>query len=546
MKRLLFILALGFWLLAPVMSQPQVGHYTLLDGKSGEALFQAISTCAAQGHKRVGYDKLWTAFGTTDLRADGTVWDMYSNCTFVFGVVEGQNGQCTGGTMAECGCYNREHSIPKSWWGNHTTPNQYTDLFHLIPADANVNTIRNNNPYGEVAVASNTTGNGSKYGTCTFPGYTGKAFEPIDEYKGDLARGVLGTITHYQGAWTEQDGAVVFTGVYTQEGNFGLTDYALNLFLKWHRNDPVSQKELDRNNGIEKTQGNRNPFIDYPELVEYIWGNKQGRKLTLGDICSAYEKDCVPSDEAGKDDEEDKGNKEEEITGDYYYKLMADLDDYAGTYLIVYESDSVVFDGQSETLASANTLAVAIQNGIILSTSEVDAASFVIAPMTGGYSVCTQDGRFIKAGSGTSNTVVVHKDGAYLHTISIDAESNASLICTTDEDRFLRYNATSNSLFFRYYKVTTTNKSLKPIQLYKKHVRDTSGGVTTDLAQPHISAQGNLLVCQSSVPTDVWIYDYTGRLVLHQSNVTRLAHTLSSGIYLVKMGTTTQKIRVNK
>ncbi len=546
MKRLLFILLLGSWLLTPSWAQPQAGHYTEIDGKSGEALFQAISTCAAQGHTRLSYDELWTAFGTTDLRENNIVWDMYSDCEYVW-----KTNQSTGsGKECEAG-YNREHSIPKSWWGAKTessSDKKYTDLFHLIPTDANVNSTRNNNPYGEIANPTKTTGNGSKLGKVTYGDTTFTAFEPIDAYKGDLARGVLGMLVHYNDDYTKQDGALVFSNDYTAVGNFGLTDYALNLFLKWHRNDPVSQKELDRNNGIEATQGNRNPFIDYPELVEYIWGNKKGRKLTLSSICSAYEKTCIPSDEAGTEEEDNKEEEgssnegETEVTGVYYAKVNEALDDYSGTYLVVYEKDSVVFNANAEQIGEAgNYLPAQIQEGIIYATTELDAAAITLTTMESGYSVSTPTGIYLLAGNG-KNTIVT-SETAYLHTVSVGTDANASIGCTTDVARVLRY-LSSGKKYFRYYE-DKTNTSSKPIQLYKKYIPSgTTGGVTTNLSQLQISVHGNQLVGQSTLPTDLWVYDYTGRLVLTHSQINTFEIILPSGFYLVRLGNTTTKIRI--
>ncbi len=284
MKRLLLILILGAWFFAPLWAQPKSGHYDGIDNKSEEALFNAVSAAANQGYKKISYDGLYNAYEKTDMK-NGKIWDMYSDCSF-------PTGDKCGNYKNECDCYNREHSVPQSWWGGGTG-NQGSDIFHVIPTDGKVNGMRSNLPFGEVGSASYTSGNGCKVGTSSFSGYTGKVFEPIDEYKGDLARGILGAMTKWKGNWTESNGNVVFTGTYTKSSNFGLKPYAMNLFLKWHRQDPVSQKELDRNNGIEDTQGNRNPFIDYPELVEYIWGNKKGQTVKLSSLCSAYTGDCT-------------------------------------------------------------------------------------------------------------------------------------------------------------------------------------------------------------------------------------------------------------
>ncbi len=281
MKRRLitfFCLALG---LHSVWAQPSAGHYSGIDNTSGESLFYAVSTAANKGYQSVSYDALNDAYAQTDVHENGKIWDMYSDCSF------SRTGDKCGNYSSECDCYNKEHSIPKSWWGGSKS-NQGCDIFHVIPTDGKVNGMRSNWPFGEVSAPTYTSKNGSKLGPNTFSGYSGTAFEPINEYKGDLARGVLGSMIKWKGSWTQGNGNKVFNGTYTSAGNFGLTSFAMNLFLKWHRQDPVSQKELDRNNGIEKTQGNRNPFIDYPDLVEYIWGNKKGQTVKLATLRSAY------------------------------------------------------------------------------------------------------------------------------------------------------------------------------------------------------------------------------------------------------------------
>lgn len=273
-------------------------YYAAIDGKSGKSLFDEIHAIAKVGYHSLGYDGLWSAYKETDLRADGTIWDMYSDCDFRF-----RNDQC-GTYSVECDCYNREHSIPKSWFGGAKT-NPGCDIFHIVPTDGKVNGMRNNYPFGEVSSASYTSGNGSKLGSSKNVSVTGKTivgnsgvsakcsdkvFEPVDEYKGDFARAYFGTMIKWAGdyqAFTVGQGKYTFSGNYTVSGYFGLTKYGVALLLKWHREDPVSQKEIDRNNGIQKTQGNRNPFIDYPYLVEYIWGEKSGEKVNLSNLISS-------------------------------------------------------------------------------------------------------------------------------------------------------------------------------------------------------------------------------------------------------------------
>lgn len=149
----------------------------------------------------------------------------------------------------------------------------YSDLFHLYPTDKRANTERGNNAYGEVGSAKWTSQNGSKVGTAKSSlGYSGTVFEPIDEYKGDFARTYFYMVTCYEDKITSWSSPHLTNNKYP-----GLNSWSITMLLKWHRQDPVSQKETDRNNAVESYQRNRNPFIDYPELAEYIWGDKTGQ-----------------------------------------------------------------------------------------------------------------------------------------------------------------------------------------------------------------------------------------------------------------------------
>jgi endonuclease I len=242
-----------------IFAQIPAGYYDSATG-TGAALKSALHKII-RNHTKRSYTQLWTDFETTDAKTGGGVWDMYSNCSFVFGT-----NQC-GNYSAECDCYNREHSMPNSWWGGVTSDTSYTDLFHLVPTDGKVNGMRSNNPFGVVTSPTYTSGNGSKLGPCTFPGYTGTVFEPVDEYKGDFARNYLYMATRYEtriGTWTSDMLAGNSYPVFTT--------WAVNLLLQWNAQDTVSQKEIDRNNAIYGIQHNRNPFIDHPEWANVIWG----------------------------------------------------------------------------------------------------------------------------------------------------------------------------------------------------------------------------------------------------------------------------------
>ena len=249
------------------------GYYTNAQGKSDQALKMALHKII-KGHTKRSYDNLWSDFKKTD--CNGTIIiDRYSTTQYTW-----QSDQC--GQYNSVGdCYNREHSVPNSWWGGSDSDTAYTDLHHMFPVDGWVNAERGNYPFGDCA---NGTPKGTgKRGTCTFSGYNGIVFEVADEYKGDFARVYFYFATRYMtrmSAYTSGTGSVVFTS----SSYLGLTTWAINQLLEWHRNDPVSTLETNRNDAVYGIQRNRNPFVDYPELVEYIWGNKKGNAWNPGGV----------------------------------------------------------------------------------------------------------------------------------------------------------------------------------------------------------------------------------------------------------------------
>ena len=258
MKKLLLFLLLPLFSIS--YAQPPAGYYTPANGLSGVPL-QAALHDIIDNHTVKSYSFLWTAFKTTDVKTNGKVWDMYSTCDWTF-----TTDQC-GSYGGECDCYNREHSWPKSWFGDKAPMN--SDLFHLYPTDGYVNNKRGNYPFGEVSSPSYTSSNGSKVGSNTFPGYSGTVFEPIDEYKGDFARTYFYMSTRYYGEDSNWPGSPMVN-------KSQLKPWALAMMKKWHQNDPVSAKEISRNNAVYGFQNNRNPFIDHPEYVAAIWGTTVG------------------------------------------------------------------------------------------------------------------------------------------------------------------------------------------------------------------------------------------------------------------------------
>jgi endonuclease I len=252
------------------------GYYNNVEGKqSADAILDAL--CAIiDNHTVISYSALEDYYERTDFYAD-TLWDMYSTCRFYM-------SHANVPQSAVCDGWNKEHVCCQSWLGSGPMK---SDLFNVYPTDARVNNLRSNFPYGEVNGAngtgiSNNTGNHAlgKKGANTFPGYSGTAFEPHDDYKGDFARTFMYMVARYRNnKLNDGEGTAMFVANKT---NF--TEYAKNLLMSWHRQDPVSQKEIDRNQAVYGIQHNRNPFIDYPEFAEYVWGNRVGQSIDLSSM----------------------------------------------------------------------------------------------------------------------------------------------------------------------------------------------------------------------------------------------------------------------
>lgn len=250
-KLKLFILSVLFALCINIFAQAPENYYNSAQGLVGENLRVALYNII-KNHNSISYSALWDAYKTTDKKPNGKVWDIYSNCNFTF-----VSDQC-GKYSNICDCYNREHTVPQSWF-NEASPMK-SDLFHVLPTDGKVNGYRSNYPFGE---NNGTTYGTGKLGSSTTIGYSGIVFEPEDEYKGDIARIYFYMATRYMDKISSWSGE-------SFSGN-NLSSWTIKLFLKWHKNDAVSQKEIDRNNAVYNYQNNRNPFVDNPQWVEAIW-----------------------------------------------------------------------------------------------------------------------------------------------------------------------------------------------------------------------------------------------------------------------------------
>lgn len=276
MRKLILFVAL----LAPLLSDAQpAGYYATADHLEGQALRVALMNII-RAHTELTYTPgLWNAYYTTDKKPNGKVWDMYSDVpggTPAYEYSLGTNQCGSVSPTAEGSCYNREHTWPQSKFGS-SSPMQ-TDLFIVYPSDYFVNSERGNLPYGKVGVTTRTFTNNSKLGSNIYAGApTGNCYEPIDSFKGDLARTYFYISTCYR-----NDSAKFVSWEMATQVN--LKPWAVQMLLEWHHNDPVSKKETDRNNAVYALQNNRNPFIDHPEYADCIWGNGNCPRLGISTI----------------------------------------------------------------------------------------------------------------------------------------------------------------------------------------------------------------------------------------------------------------------
>ena len=235
-----------------------------------------IINCGIRYKYGSGSRKTWDGFYYTDRDTNtNQVLDMYSDNIRYF------NPNTPTASVAE---FDIEHMLPKSWWGGDVNP-AYCDLFHLVPGDYSANRSKSNHAPG---IPSDTTFWNGSFATGSGEAYgLQKVFCPADEYKGDFARAYFYIATCYGDSlkWVENgEPGMAMTNDSWQEFRPWLRD----LLLQWHRMDPVSDKEKARAVEVNKIQGNRNPFIDYPDLAEFIWGDKQGIAVDFSTLVQSY------------------------------------------------------------------------------------------------------------------------------------------------------------------------------------------------------------------------------------------------------------------
>ena len=271
-----------FFLLIPLLIQAEempVGYYDAIDGKQDSVLKSTLGQII-RPHTAIPYgsgaDKTWGVFYYSDQDEEGYCMDMYCDKWKKFTSV--------GAVVSGC---NIEHSFAKSWWGGSKN-DAYKDCYHLNPSNTTANSSRSNYPLGVPTkdLKDQSVTGSLKVGRATYEGETFWVFEPKDEYKGDFARAYFYMATCYgdELTWRLDNKDVGSKYAMRNDSYLEFRDWEIEVHITWHRQDPVSEKETKRMDAVSDFQHNRNPFIDYPDLAEYIWGNKKGTSVNLAEL----------------------------------------------------------------------------------------------------------------------------------------------------------------------------------------------------------------------------------------------------------------------
>lgn len=394
-------------------------YYQAADGQCGEALktaFFQIINGEYQGvqFKQIKYGQgrlngVWGAYATTDVLDDSvTIRDRYSNIThYQLGDDQASSGHTTEGE----GGYAREHTIPQSWFKNSTVNGTKvgpgTDLYHLYPVDTKVNGMRSNYPYGENEGESWQSANGySKRGVCTFEGYDGMCFEPNDEWKGDLARTYFYMVTCYEDVQPLWESEMLNSTTYPS-----FSEWALRLLLKWSRQDPVDSIEIRRNEAVCVIQHNRNPFIDYPGLEEFIWGDSILQAFAYGGFEEGGDTIVVEKEDTiYLPAKKYQFRKVLRVIGGKRYIIITDVD---GKLRMAQPLAS------TQNYGYMNAKDVVAQNDVI--TLDDDKPTFTLLATTDGYRIQDSSGRYLWQQTEYTTFSVTPDETADATTWSIDA-----------------------------------------------------------------------------------------------------------------------------
>lgn len=487
-------------------------YYKSANGTKGKALKTALSKII-DTKTVISYDGLLNCYKSTDRRADGKVWDMYS-CTTNFSFGD-YNSQYKG----EGDSYNREHSMPQSWF-KKASPMK-SDLMHVVPTDGYVNNRRSNYPFGETNYPTYQSNQGfSKVGPCSLPGYSGTVFEPNDEYKGDFARIYFYMATRYESRIASWSSDMLAGNSYP-----AFKPWVVEMLLRWAKEDPVSQKEIDRNNAVYGYQHNRNPYVDYPGLEQYVWGDKQDVAFDYSNFDGTSpspdpDPDPKPDPDPDPDPTPDPTPDPDDGT-QVFVKVSATSQLRAGDkYILVYEGksgdDAVALADLSKDVRSGASVSISTDGTI---KTEVDAKGKPHQLMLGGeekaytlYVIADKTYLSLTSNNNKLSNASDTKHPTAKWDISIGS-TGAVITNSSFATRYIRYNISAP----RFACYTSSTGNMGDVWLYRNNTA-TSGidGIADDDSQALVS-----------------VYTTTGITVRRNVKAADALSGLPSGIYIV-------------
>lgn len=509
----------------PTYAEAPAGYYDSLEGKSGVALMKAVKAIGFKNHRTISYgDATWNAFRKTDVRiVNGREcwWDMYSSNNVA--VSSGHGGM------------NIEHSVANSWWEG-TKNDAYKDIVHLNPSDSYANNRKGNFPLGEISDV--TWDNGVTFVGKPVSGQgggSGTVYEPHDDYKGDFARVFMYMFTIYRDmAWGTR-----FTWMYDTSSDEMFKPWASALVLKWSAKDPVSQKERDRNDGIMATQGNRNPFIDLPDLADYIWGSKKGQPYHV-DGAHTPDTPDTPDNPDNPDNPDIPDNPDTpdvpenpDLTPGTYVLVASQADIRAGErYLIVGHKSLVAMSVNLNNKSNCHftpTDELTVTDGVI-SSAPKDAAEIGLETTGNQYALHMYD----LAGN-SKGYLFSSKEKNLDLTDHITTPNVGANITWTAQGVNISYGKNGN-IFYNSSAprfTTYTSNSQEHIQLYRR-VKESSDVEDAMIEDDSclVEVWGNNIL----VPDGARIFDLNGREVNGRN--------LARGIYLVSKPTFRKTVKV--
>ena len=257
MRQLLYVILIAVTFIA---SRAETGYYpSTINGLKGAELKAAVAQAIASHRQIASTAELKQLLTSIDAAPDGTITAVFDESPL--NMVNDYVGVINPAHYGDSSPYMMQLSY---------------DLHCIVPCtSATHDAIADYPP--DIVTTTNAGNNALKVGLAIIDGIATNAYEPTDSVKGDVARMIMYAVTCYSGyKWQGRALNIINGGAYPTLNRHGIT-----LLLEWHRADAVSQREKKRNDAIYSFQGNRNPFIDFPELAEHLWGTKTDEPFSI-------------------------------------------------------------------------------------------------------------------------------------------------------------------------------------------------------------------------------------------------------------------------